>query len=62
VDRARVVLQWPIREGLLRYLHIMRERARWDYYVSLLAWAPQAPYAKKGDAPPPKAPKILRND
>ncbi|HEX7647395.1 MAG TPA: hypothetical protein VF450_08310 [Noviherbaspirillum sp.] len=55
------MLRWPIREGLLRYVHMLRERARWDYYVSLLAWAPQAPYIK-GESKPPKPPRILRVD
>jgi hypothetical protein len=54
-----VILRWPVRDGLLRYVHQLRERARTDYYVSLLCWSVQAPYIK-GDAKPPKPPKILR--
>jgi hypothetical protein len=56
-----VILQWPVREGLLRYAHLLRERARKDYELAVLVWAPQAPYTK-GDVKPPPLPKILRGD
>jgi len=49
-----------VREGLLRYVHLLRERARRDYELAVLVWAPQAPYTKKGESEPPKVPKILR--
>lgn len=58
-DRAAHVLHWLIREGLLRYVHLLRERARRQYELAVLVWAPQAPYAEKGSKPP-DLPKILK--
>lgn len=59
--KVREVLRWPLREGLLSYVSRLRERARQDYYVSVLSWAVQAPYASK-DAKPPTMPKILKGE
>ncbi|CAJ0862069.1 hypothetical protein R77567_01614 [Ralstonia sp. LMG 32965] len=54
-------MQWPVREGLLRYVYMLRERARRDYEFAVLAWAPQAPYTKDKSAQP-KLPEILKPD
>lgn len=53
------MLRWPLREGLLRYAHLMREWAREDYRFQVLTWAPQSPYLTKKDKPP-EVPRILK--
>ncbi|WP_454844895.1 hypothetical protein [Ralstonia thomasii] len=46
---------------MLRYVYMLRERARRDYEFAVLAWAPQAPYTKDKSAQP-KLPEILKPD
>ena len=58
-ERAAQVLRWPLREGLLAYVDVLKKQAREEYKIAVLAWAPQAPYMKE-DSRPPSLPKILR--
>lgn len=51
------MLQWPIREGLLRFVHLMKVDARRAYELDVTVWAVQSPYSK---ADPPKLPAILK--
>lgn len=53
-------MRWPVREGLLRYAYILKERARKAYEIDLLVWAALAPHSKK-QLQPPRAPEILRS-
>jgi hypothetical protein len=52
------VLRWPVREGLLRYVAILKASALKRYEHELIWKAPQAPHAK-GDWKGPKVPAIL---
>jgi hypothetical protein len=57
--RVEVVLDWPLRDVMLAFVAILKERERAKYYVDLLLWAIVAPYVKhKGK--PPQLPKILK--
>lgn len=58
-DVAQRVMRWPIREGLLRYVYLMKERARRAYETDLMVWAMLAPHQKK-QMQPPRVPEILR--
>lgn len=54
------VLRWPLREGLLCFLNILREKARRNYEIELLMWSSLLPYQKE-PADMPKPPEILRD-
>lgn len=58
-DVARRVMRWPIREGLLRFVHMTKERARRAYEIDVMVWAALAPHGKKR-LDPPRIPEILR--
>lgn len=51
-----------MREALLAYLHLMRERALADYRVARLEFAIIAPHVARGGKKlkPPAVPRILR--
>jgi len=53
----RGVLKWPLREVLLRYVHMIREEALEAYRVDLLVWAAKSAF---GGGKPPKVPELLR--
>jgi hypothetical protein len=57
--RVEVVLDWGLRDVLLAYVAILKERERTKYYVDLLLWAMLAPYVKRKERPP-QLPKILK--
>lgn len=52
---AARILDWPVREGLLRYLEKMKDDARRQYYQELKL------YGLKLLKDPPKVPRILRD-
>lgn len=53
-------MRWPIREGLLRYVHILKEQSRRTYEADLMVWSGLAPHSKK-KLDPPRVPEILRS-
>jgi hypothetical protein len=57
--RVEVVLDWALRDVLLAYVAILKERERTKYYVDLLLWTMLAPYMKHRGRPP-QMPKILK--
>jgi len=58
-DRVRAVLGWPLREALLRYVHMMKREATIEYRHQVMLWAALAPHGKD-KRKPPRLPKILR--
>ncbi len=58
--RAREVARWPVREGLLAYLDLLRTKAEESYRWECLYYSVIAPWAK--NARPPKPPRILHGD
>lgn len=59
--RAEEVLDWPIRDGLVRYLQILQDRAALAFHRANVEWLLAAPYLEKRDRkPPPEMPRVLR--
>ena len=59
-DRARAILRWPIREGLIAYRERVRELALEDWRHAMLVWAIRTQWVAKGKRPrPPAKPAIL---
>jgi len=46
-----------LRDALLAYLELLKERTREDYAVSLQVWASRTAFG--GNAKPPEVPEIL---
>jgi hypothetical protein len=57
-DEIQRILDWPLRELLLRYVALMKEQAMRGYQTSLLVWASRT--AMGGKQKPPDLPVILR--
>jgi hypothetical protein len=56
-------MRWPLREGLISYREIARERALEQYRHDRLLWAVLAPHFSAKDRPsPPEVPAILRGN
>lgn len=56
-----LVLRWPIREALLRYVHDLKAAALEAYRHETLIWAILSPYQKKAEKAP-DVPKILKGN
>lgn len=57
--RAQELMGFPVRELLLAYLALLKERAREAYEHDLQVWAALAPHQEK-PTKPPRLPGILR--
>ncbi len=57
--RILAVLQWPLREALLKYVQRMKSEALIEHRHQVMLWAALAPHGKE-KRKPPRLPKILR--
>jgi hypothetical protein len=55
------VARWPVREGLLAFQRLERERSLEQYRHELTVWALIAPHSKK-KLKPPAIPAALKKD
>jgi len=57
--RILEILHWPLRESLLKYVHMMKREATIEYRHQVMLWAALAPHGKE-KRKPPRLPKVLR--
>ena len=52
------ILLWPLREVLLRYVFLLREKTLAKYNLDVQVWASKTAFG--GSTKPPKVPDLLR--
>lgn len=57
--RAQQLLDWPLREVLLAYLHLVRDRALADHRFNTIMWRIGSAFGGKSN--PPRPPPILKD-
>lgn len=57
--RAQDILRWPLRELLIAYVALLRERAERVYMFEVIEWSLLQPHSKK-KLPQPKKDRILK--
>lgn len=62
-DRIQQLLDWPLREFLLRYLHRLRQDALRNYELQVKIWAALVPHQDaKHRKKAPALPRILKEE
>lgn len=61
-ERGAAIMRWPVREALLAYVAVERDRAVTQFRHEQVLYALAAPWASKAHPiHPPKVPAILRS-